>query len=132
MRFMGEGKRGNHKEEYDRGSSGDSRILGEEAFVDRILGGKPTVMKPKVTLVGLMKVVCREYSIKEGELRGLSRDRRLSEVRGMAAWLILELGVSTLGELGKVMGRDVTTLSSAAKRLQMRAKKDLRIPEANS
>ena len=54
------------------------------------------------------------------------------KVPEMAAGLILELGVSTLGALGKVMGRDVTTLSSAAKRLQMRAKKDLRIPEANS
>ena len=31
----------------------------------------------------------------------------------MAAWLILELGVCTLGELGKVTGRDITTLSSA-------------------
>ena len=43
----------------------------------------------------------------------------------MAAWLILELGVSTLWELGKVTGRDVTTVSSAAKRLQMRAREDL-------
>ena len=45
----------------------------------------------------------------------------------MAAWLILELGVSTLGELGKVTGRDVTTLCSAAKRLQIRAKEDLEL-----
>ena len=84
-------------------------------------------MRPKVTLMGLMKTVCREYSIKEAELRGSGRGRRLSEVRGMAAWLILELGVSTLGELGKVTGRDVTTLSSAAKRLQIRAKEDLEL-----
>jgi len=45
----------------------------------------------------------------------------------MVAWLILELGVSTLGELGKVTGRDVTTLSSAAKRLRLRAKGDLEV-----
>ena len=126
-RFVWEGGGENHKEEYYRGSSGDSRILGEDAFVDRILGEKQTVMKPKVTLDGLMKAVCREYSIKEGELRGSGRGHRLSEVRGMAAWLILELGVSTLGELGKVTARDVTTLSSAAKRLQIRAKKDLEL-----
>ena len=48
----------------------------------------------------------------------------LSEVRRMVAWLILELEVSTLGELGKVTGRDVTTLSSATKRLQIRARED--------
>jgi len=45
----------------------------------------------------------------------------------MEAWLILELGENTLGEVGKVMGRDVTALSSAAKRLQLRAKRDLEV-----
>jgi putative transposase len=123
-RFIWEGKGGKHTEEYYRGSSGDGRILGDDVFVDRILGERRTVMRPKVTLAGLMKAVCRKYSIKEGELKGPGRGRRLSEVRGMAAWLILELGVSTLGELGQVTGRDVTTLSSAAKRLQIRAKED--------
>lgn len=126
-RFVGEGKAEKHNEEYYRGSSGDSRILGEDAFVDRILGEKQTVMRPKVTLDGLMKAVWREYSIKEGELREPGRGRQLSEVRGMAAWLILELGVGTLGELGKVTARDVTTLSSAARRLQIRAKEDLEL-----
>ena len=123
-RFVWEGKGENHKEEYYRGSSGDSRILGDDVFVDRILGEKETVVTRKVSLDGLMKAVCREYSINEGELRGLGRARRESEVQGMAAWLILELGVGTLGELGKVAARDVTTLSSAAKRLHLRAKED--------
>jgi hypothetical protein len=50
-------------------------------------------------------------------------------LRGMAAWLIFELGVSTLGELGKVTGRDITTLSSASKRLQTRASRDLGLAE---
>ena len=126
-RFIWEGKRESRQEEYYRGSSADSRILGDDAFVDRILGEKQTVMRPKVTLVGLMRAVCREYSIKEGELGRPGRGPSLSEVRGMAAWFILELGVSTLGELGKVTGRDVTTLSSAAKRLQIRAKEDLEL-----
>ena len=36
----------------------------------------------------------------------------------MIARLILELGVCTLGELGMVTGRDITTLIAAAKRLQ--------------
>ena len=45
------------------------------------------------------------------------------------AWLILELGGCTLGELGKVTHRDTTTLISAAKRLVIRAKKDLELAE---
>ncbi len=48
----------------------------------------------------------------------------------MAAWLLLELSVCTLGELGVVTGRDITTLSSAAKRLQIRAKTDLELAES--
>ena len=51
----------------------------------------------------------------------LGRDRRLSKARGMAAWLVLEYGKGTLGELSRRTGRDVTTLSSAAKRLQIRS-----------
>ena len=50
----------------------------------------------------------------------------------MMAWLILELGVCTLAELGKVTGRDITTLSSAAKRLQTRTNKDLKLAESYS
>jgi chromosomal replication initiation ATPase DnaA len=48
----------------------------------------------------------------------------------MAVWVIMELGVCTLGELGKRMGRDVTTLSSAVKRLQGRAKEDLKLAKS--
>jgi putative transposase len=43
----------------------------------------------------------------------------------MAAWLVMEYGIGTLGKLGKRIGRDVTTLSSAARRLQIRSKTDL-------
>ena len=50
----------------------------------------------------------------------------------MAAWLDMNLGVSPLTELGKMTGRDVTTLSSAMKRLQMRAKSDLKLAKAMS
>jgi hypothetical protein len=48
----------------------------------------------------------------------------------MAAWLVMELGVCPLRELGKVTRRDITTLSSAMKRLQMRANTDLRLAKA--
>jgi len=49
--------------------------------------------------------------------------------RGLAAWLVMEYGIGTLGELSKRTGRDITTLSSAAKRLQMRFKTDLELAE---
>jgi len=48
----------------------------------------------------------------------------------MAAWLVLELGVGTLAELSRRMGRDVTTLSAGVKRLQIRSKTDSELEDA--
>jgi chromosomal replication initiation ATPase DnaA len=74
-----------------------------------------------------MVEVCRDFSLEEKDFSVLGKDRSLSEARGIAAWLVLELGVCTLVELGKRTGRDVSTLSSAAKRLQIRSKTDLKL-----
>ncbi len=83
--------------------------------------------RSKTSLERVIEEVCRHYSVKKEELRVSGRDRRLSEARGMAAWLIMELGVCTLGELEKRTTRDVATLSSSVKRLQIRAKGDLKL-----
>ena len=80
-------------------------------------------------LGAVIKVLCQYYSIDERELRILGKDRRLSEVRGMAAWLVLELAISTLTELGKITSRDVTTLNSATKRLENWARNDLKLSQ---
>jgi hypothetical protein len=129
MRFIQEGKGGGHQEEYHRGSDTDSRILGDDTFIGRVLDEKQMKQRQKVSLDKIMVEVCRYFSLKEKDLRGVGKDRRLSEVRGIAAWLVLELGVCTLGELGKRTGRDVSTLSSAARRLQIRSKTDLKLAE---
>jgi len=129
MRFIQEGKGGGHQEEYHRGSDTDSRILGDDTFIGRVLDEKQMKQRKKVSLDKIMVEVCRYFSLKEKDLGGVGKDRRLSEVRGIAAWLVLELGVCTLGELGKRTGRDVSTLSSAARRLQIRSKTDLKLAE---
>ena len=129
MRFIQEGKGGGHQEEYHRGSDTDSRILGDDTFIGRVLDEKQMKQRQKVSLDKIMVEVCRYFSLKEKDLGGVGKDRRLSEVRGIAAWLVWELGVCTLGELGKRTGRDVSTLSSAARRLQIRSKTDLKLAE---
>ena len=80
--------------------------------------------RSKVSLDGIIEEMCRYYSVEEKDWGASGGGRRLSEARGMAAWLIMELGICTLRELGERTGRDVTTLSSAVKRLQMRARED--------
>ena len=120
-----EGNEGGHQPEYYKGSRTDSRILGDDAFIDQMLGSKQLTTRSRVTLEGILKEVCRQNSVKANEWKDARKDQRLSEDRGLAAWLVLETGVGTLAELGRVTGRDITTLSSAAKRLQRRAQKDL-------
>jgi len=129
-KFVWEEKETGHQEQYHRGSSADSRILGAESFIDRVLRKNEAPPKPKVKLEQVIREVCKHYSVKEGDLGSGGKDRRLSEARGMAAWLVMELGVCPLRELGKVTYRDITTLSSAMKRLQMRASTDLRLAKA--
>ena len=124
MKFVQEGMGGGRQEEYYRGSDADSRILGDDTFIERVLDEK---QKHRVSLDKIMVEVCRHFSLEEKDFRVLGKDRSLSEARGIAAWLVLELGVCTLVELSKRTDRDVSTLSSAAKRLQIRSKTDLKL-----
>ena len=129
-RFVQEGKGGLHQEQYHRGLGRDSRILGDDDFMDRMLGRKPMRLRPKASLDRIMQEVCRYYHLDEKDFLVPGKDRELSEARWMAGWLVMELGVGTLSELSRRTGRDVTTLSSGVKRLQIRSKTDFKIAQA--
>jgi hypothetical protein len=123
-RFVQEGKGGIYQEEYHRGSRIDNRILGDDDFIDRVLGQKTTRLKPKASVERIVLEICRYFHLEERDFFAAGKDRKLSEARGMATWLVLELGVGTIAELSRRMGRDATTLSAGLKRLQIRAKTD--------
>jgi putative transposase len=126
--FVSQGKKEGQRPEYQKGSDADSRILGDDTFIEKVLGQKePMRRRSRVGLDEVMRQVCKQYSISEEDLRLSGRSRTISEARGVAAWLILESGVCRLAELGTVTGRDISTLSSAVNRLQKRARKDLRL-----
>jgi REP element-mobilizing transposase RayT len=127
MKFVQEGMEGGRQEEYYRGSDADSRILGDDTFIERVLDEKEKKQRHRASLDKIMVEVCRHFSLEEKDFSVLGKGRSLSEARAIAAWLVLELGACTLVELGKRTGRDVSTLSSAAKRLQIRSKTDLKL-----
>jgi putative transposase len=130
MRFVHEGKRVGYREEYHRGSGIDSRILGDEDFIDRVLGERSIREKTRPSLDRIIVEICKHFHLNEKDFFVFGKDRKLSEARGMAGWLVMELGVGTLEELGRRTGRDVTTISSGVKRLQNRSKKDFKLAEA--
>ena len=124
-KFIMEGKGVGWQEEYHRGSDLDSRILGDDRFMEKVLGREAKIgMRSRLSLEEVIQKVCQQYEVPDVDLISRGKDHRASEIRGVIAWLILEGGVGRLTELGKVTGRDVTTLSSLVRRLRMRAKRN--------
>jgi len=123
-RFVEEGIQRGHQEEYGKGSETDSRILGNMIFIEKVLGQTQERLKRPVRVEEIVSHVCKEFSLKEEELSGSGKDRRLSKIRALAAWLVLDSSSLTLAELSKRVRRDSSTLSSAAKLLEKQAQTD--------
>ena len=126
-RFIQDGKKGIYRREYHAGSGTDSRILGNDQFIDRVLKKEEKRSRRRVNFDRIIEQVCKSFALEEGTLLVSGRDHTVSKARGMAAWIVLERGIGTLAELSRRTGRDVATLSSAAKRLKIRSEKDLEL-----
>ena len=122
--FVAQGKGEGHRQEYHSGADSDSRILGSDTFIGDVLAQAEARPKQRIGLDDIIMPVCRKYGIEGKEMKAPGKYRNLSAARGMAAWLILETSGATLAELSRYSGRDVSTLSTAAKSLQIRAKSD--------
>ncbi len=131
-KFVEEGKRGGHQREFGRGSEIDSRFLGDEIFIDKIFGQNQGRCKRRVTVGEIVSCVCQQFSVKEQMLSGLGKDRRLSKVRAIAAWLVLDSRVLTLTELSKWVNRDPSTLSTSARELERQAQTDTQLAQLMS
>jgi len=112
-----------HRPEFHGKNAADDRVLGDDTFVDEVLRNELT--KPvAVTIDNSLGAVCKVCGLTVEEMRSPSKGLRVSEGRALAAWVVLNFCDGTLTELGRNVGRDVTTLSSAVKRLISRSKKD--------
>ena len=118
QRFVAEGRAEGHREEFHRGAD-DSRLLGEDTFVQRILHREERRAPRQPTVKALIDAVCRAYEVKQDQLASPSRKRRLAEARGVIAWLAMRHGSATLTELAARFNRDVSALSLAARRIEV-------------
>jgi REP element-mobilizing transposase RayT len=117
-----------HRDEFHGGSETDSRLLGDDAFAEKVLD--EAEKKPVRTVLPekFLEFICTHYGMESlQELSG--RDRKASEARGMAARFALESGACSLTELAGMTGRDISTLSSAAGRIRTREKKEKQFAE---
>ncbi|MBN1956783.1 MAG: transposase [Desulfuromonadales bacterium] len=122
--FVNDGAESPAEIDFCRGGEDDPRILGDDAFVRGVLKLSRQKYRPKVSPDRVMRVVLERYKLSEKELAAPGKNRHCAEARAYLAWLHLETGCGTLTALGEQLGRDVSSLSSAVRRLQLKAKKD--------
>jgi chromosomal replication initiation ATPase DnaA len=110
-----------HSPEYYGATGKDSRLLGDDAFVESVLRQAEQRKASVVPAAKLLETVCNIYDLTGSEITDGSR--LASEIRSMTAWIAKKTAVYTLAELAKATGRDPSSLSSATNRIEARARK---------
>ncbi len=117
---IGEG----HRPEFHGTNCVDSRVFGDDTFVDQVLRAESEpATRPNIENV--LAAVQKATAVTIEEMTASGQTKRVSEARALAAWGVLCFSDATLTELGKRFSRDVTSLSSATKRLKYRARTDV-------
>lgn len=119
QRFIADGLSEGHRPEFHGVNGRDSRILGDDSFAESVLNDAEA-MPLKLSLDRLIEAVNTVYGFSPGDIA--CRTRAASEARGLAAWIALETMGCTVAEVAKASGRDASSLSSAASRMQAKAK----------
>jgi len=119
--FVSERAADGHREEFYGKDSCDRRVIGADRFVENVLVKIDDVPVNKPSLDDILSGVTRIYGLKEVELKAAGQKRMPAEARALAAWGVLELSNATLTELSDRVGRDASSLSSAAQRLAARS-----------
>jgi putative transposase len=107
------------------GTGGDTRILGNDSFMEKCLSASDGIPL-RLVARDIADKVCLLYDIDEIALKSPSQCRNISEARAVVGWLAKELGCATLSAVGKFVNRDVGSISSAVHRL---SKRMLEVPD---
>jgi hypothetical protein len=116
LKRKGEG----HRTEFHRGGA-EPQLLGGEGFVEDALRRAERIPLKKPSLQEVVEKVMQLYGLGDEDWTAPGQGRRISEARALAAWAVLELSDATLAELGNIVRRDASTLSSSVRRLLLRA-----------
>lgn len=125
--FMDEGESVSHRPEFHGGEI-DARILGDDRFAERVLCDDRANNNNACSLTKAIEIVSQHYGVSASALSERGRLRNLSEARAVIAWLLRNHGKESLSEVARYFNRDISTMSSAVRRLEekMRAKDSLR------
>ncbi|WP_328759436.1 transposase [Geomonas azotofigens] len=122
--FVKQNIRSGHCEAFSRGDTADSRLLGPDEFIDMVVEKMGPEHLRKPCIADVIKAVESLYGLPEDGLVNADRSFKMAEARSMAAWAVREMSDDTLTDLGHILGRDVTSLSSSITRLTTKSKID--------
>lgn len=127
--YVNEGLARSEPVDFCRGGEIDPRILGDEEFVRGVMKLSRQKYQPKLNPEKVVRIVLERYKLSEEEVSAPGKNRLCAEARAYLAWLFLETGCATLTALGEQLGRDVSSLSSAVRRLQLKAKREAQVAD---
>jgi putative transposase len=119
--FILDGLAEGHRPEFHGEGNRDSRVLGDDGFVERMAGegNEPSGI---VSINDILTVVCRRYAVTPQDIARSGKERTLAQIRSMAAWIVQDVPSVTLKLLAERAGRDVSSLSAAAQRMQKQSR----------
>ncbi len=106
------------------GGTDDPRILGNKEYVRLALKLSRQKYQPKIGAERVFREVLERFRLTEDELVAPGKRRDCAQARAYLAWLYQYTGCDTLTNLSLRLGRDISSLSSAVRRMQIKAKKD--------
>jgi len=113
--FIRAGADEGYREAFHSGAE-DPRVLGDAGFLASVLKEKSGPIRPP-SLTKIIPAVCEAYGLVHDELRAPTQSRLASEARAVVGWLARELGGASFVEVGRETAREVSTISSAVRRL---------------
>lgn len=122
--FVADQRGEGYRKEFHGKTGFDSRVYGDDTFVDQALreAVQEPLQRPGLPIV--INAVKDIFDVSDMELQKPGQGVQISEKRALLAWAVQEFSCATLQELSQWLGRDVSSLSSAARRLREKAEKD--------
>jgi len=118
--FISAGKEEGYRQEFHHGGE-DGRVLADDRFLEQVLGKKVHSL-PDVSLDDIVAYVSAEYGVSEEELRGPSRNHRVSEARAVIGWLSRRLRASSITDVALYFQRAPSTFSRHIGKMDTKAK----------
>lgn len=94
-------------------------FLADEEFIAEILKEQGEVVEKRgVEMHDLITEVCKRFNVKKEQIQNTCKDRSLSQVRGILAFLVRESNNLTIEDLAHYLNRRASGLSRMAKRFE--------------